>query len=114
MEEKIVEYDGTHFRNTDNRVVEHLKKENSCEYRFIPLTDKAMSIIEKTQALNPNSDFMFVRDGERLTPRAIAYWLEKYYKRADDTYKSPHLIRRTTASILHTAGMPKRYIRTSR
>lgn len=111
MEEKVVEYDGTHFRNTGTRVVEHLKKENSCEYRFIPLTDKAMSIIAKAQALNLDSDFMFVRDGERLTARAIVYWLEKYCKRADVKYKSPHSIRRTTASLLHTAGMPLDMVR---
>lgn len=118
MEEKVIEYDGTQFKSNGTRVVEHLKKENSCEYRYIPLTDKALSIIAKTQALNPDGDFMFVRDGERLTARAVVYWLEKYCRRADVTYKSPHSIRRTTASLLHMAGnafgYDKRYTRTSR
>lgn len=99
------------FKSNGTRVVEHLKKENSCEYRHIPLTNKALSIIAKTQALNPDGDFMFVRDGERLTARAVVYWLEKYCRRADITYKSPHSIRRTTASLLHTAGMPLDMIR---
>ena len=30
---------------------------------------------------------------------------------ADVTYKSPHSIRRTTASLLHTAGMPLDMVR---
>ncbi len=53
--------------------MEHLKKENNSEYRFIPLTDRANQIIEKARELNPNGEFIFERDGERLTARAVTY-----------------------------------------
>ena len=61
--------------------------------------------------MNPDEDFMFVRNGERITTRAFTYWLEKYCRMADTTYKSPHSIRRTLASLLHTAGMPLDMVR---
>ena len=86
--------------------MEHLKKENNSEYRFIPLTDRANQIIEKARELNPNGEFIFERDGERLTARAVTYWLSKYCRDAGITYKSPHCTRRTTASRLSTKGMP--------
>lgn len=111
MEENIVLADGDTFKSAGTKIVEHLKKENESEYRFIPLTDKALEIIEKAKELNPNDEFIFVRDGERLTKRIVTYWLSKYCKEAGITYKSPHCTRRTTASRLHTAGMPLDMIR---
>lgn len=111
MEENIVLADGDIFKSAGTKIVEHLKKENESEYRFIPLTDKALEIIEKAKELNPNDEFIFVRDGERLTKRIVTYWLSKYCKEAGITYKSPHCTRRTTASRLHTAGMPLDMIR---
>lgn len=106
MEENIVVSDGNTFKSAGTQIVEHLKKENDSEYRFIPLTDKALKIIQKSKELNPDSEFIFVRDGERLTKRAVTYWLSKYCKESGITYKSPHCTRRTTASRLHAAGMP--------
>ena len=111
MEENVVLADGDTFKSAGTKIVEHLKKENESEYRFIPLTDKALEIIEKAKELNPNDEFIFVRDGERLTKRIVTYWLSKYCKEAGITYKSPHCTRRTTASRLHTAGMPLDMIR---
>lgn len=55
MEEKLLEFNGEEFRSSGVQVVEHLKKENDSEYRFIPLTDKAISIIRKSKELNPNA-----------------------------------------------------------
>jgi integrase len=91
--------------------VEHLKKENNSEYRFIPLTDRANQIIENARELNPDGEFIFERGGERLTARAVTYWLSKYCRDAGITYKSPHCTRRTTASRLSTKGMPLDKIR---
>ena len=111
MEENVVLADGDTFKSAGTKILEHLKKENESEYRFIPLTDKALEIIVKAKELNPNDEFIFVRDGERLTKRIVTYWLSKYCKEAGITYKSPHCTRRTTASRLHTAGMPLDMIR---
>ena len=99
-----------HSKST-SQIVEHLKKENESEYRFISLTDVAKEIIRKARELNPNGEFIFERNGERLTARAVTYWLSKYCRDAGITYKSPHCTRRTTASRLSTEGMPLDKIR---
>lgn len=111
MEEKVFVFDGEKFKSAGVQIVEHLKKENDSEYRFIPLTNKAKEIIRKTRELNPDGEFIFERDGERLTARAVTYWLSKYCRNSGITYKSPHCTRRTTASRLSNAGMPLDKIR---
>lgn len=68
-------------------------------------------IIRKARELNPDGEFIFERNGERLTARAVTYWISKYYRDAGITYKSPHCTRRTTASRLGTEGMPLDKIR---
>ncbi len=111
MEEKVVVFDGDKFKSEGVQIVEHLKKENDSEYRFIPLTDRANEIISNARELNSDGDFIFERNGVRLTARAITYWLNKYCRDAAITYKSPHCTRRTTASRLSTSGMPLDKIR---
>ncbi len=111
MEEKVHIFDGEKFKSAGVQIVEHLKKENESEYRFIALTDVAKEIIRKARELNPEGEFIFERNGERLTARAVTYWLSKYCRDAGVTYKSPHCTRRTTASRLSTAGMPLDKIR---
>ena len=39
MEEKVLVFDGDNFKSAGVQIVEHLKKENESEYRFISLTD---------------------------------------------------------------------------
>jgi integrase len=111
MEEKVLVFDGENFKSAGVQIVEHLKKENDSEYRFILLTDVAKEIIRKARELNPDGEFIFERNGERLTARAVTYWLSKYCRDAGVTYKSPHCTRRTTASRLSNAGLPLDMIR---
>ena len=111
MEEKVLVFDGENFKSAGVQIVEHLKKENDSEYRFILLTDVAKEIIRKARELNPDGEFIFEINGERLTARAVTYWLSKYCRDAGITYKSPHCTRRTTASRLSTEGMPLDKIR---
>ena len=79
-------------------VVEHTKTYTD---RVVPLVPKAILILEKiretTPTLNPDS-FIFVRDGERVTSRQIAYILEKYAERTGNPVKSTHKMRKTFAS----------------
>ena len=111
MEEKVLAFDGENFKSDGVQIVEHLKKENDSEYRYIPLTDVANEVIEKAKELNPNGEFIFERNGERLSARTVTYWLSKYCRDAGVTYKSPHCTRRTTASRMSTKGMPLDKIR---
>ena len=52
-------------------VVEHTKTNRD---RFVVLVPKAINILQK---IGHTGDYIFMRDGERLTSRQIAYVLEK-------------------------------------
>ena len=51
------------------------------------------------------SSMAFMRDGERITSRQIAYVLEKYAERQGTATKSTHKMRKTYASNLNANGV---------
>jgi len=61
--------------------------------------------------MNPDGEFIFEVNGERLTANSVTYFLRRYCKEAGVKYKSPHCTRRTTASRLATNGLPLDKIR---
>ena len=81
-------------------VVEHTKTNRD---RYVPLVPKAISILEK---IPKQGSYIFMRDGERITTRQIAYVLEKYAERQGTVTKSTHKMRKTYASILNANGVP--------
>lgn len=81
-------------------VVEHTKSNRD---RFVVLVPKAIDILQK---IPHEGEYIFMRDGERLTSRKIAYVLEKYAERQGVRTKSTHAIRRTFASKLNANGAP--------
>ena len=81
-------------------VVEHTKTNRD---RFVVLVPKAIGIIQKMER---TGDYLFMRDGKRLTSRQIAYVLEKYAERHGIATKSTHKMRKTFASNLNANGVP--------
>lgn len=63
------------------------------------------------QKLERQSEYVFVRNGERITSRQIAYILEKYAERKGLTIKSTHKMRKTFTSNLNAKGVPLDCIR---
>jgi integrase len=89
------------------KIVEYVKHDISSGYRTIPLTDKALKILEEVKKLSEGHVYLFTQsNGERLTSRSFNYWLWKYCWDAGISFKSSHCIRRTFASRLFAAGMP--------
>lgn len=86
-------------------IVEHTKTNRD---RFVVLIPKAIHILQK---LEHQSEFIFIRDGERITSRQVAYVLEKYAERQGLTTKSTHKMRKTFASNLNASGVPLDCIR---
>lgn len=86
-------------------VVEHTKTNRD---RFVVLVPKAINILQK---IGQTGDYIFMRDGERLTSRQIAYVLEKYAERQGLSTKSTHKMRKTFASNLNASGVPLDCIR---
>ena len=86
-------------------VVEHTKSHTD---RFVCLVPKAINILQK---IPRNSEYIFVRNGERITSRQVAYVLEKYAKDMGVKTKSTHKMRKTYASNLNAYGVPLDSIR---
>ena len=86
-------------------IVEHTKTNRD---RFIVLVPKAVNIV---QQIERTGDYIFMRNGQRITSRQIAYVLEKYAKRQGVATKSTHKMRKTFASNLNAGGVPLDCIR---
>ena len=86
-------------------IVEHTKTNRD---RFVVLVPKAIEILQK---MEKTGEYMFTRNGERLTSRQIAYVLEKYAERQGVATKSTHKMRKTFASNLNASGVPLDCIR---
>ena len=56
-------------------------------------------------------EYLFERDGERITSRQITYILEKYASKSKIPAKRRHKIRKTLASSLNANGVPVDTIR---
>lgn len=86
-------------------VVDHTKTN---EDRFVVVIPKAKELLAK---IEPQGEYLFMRNGERLTARQVAYVLEKYAERQGVKTKSTHKMRKTYASNLSSKGVPLDAIR---
>lgn len=81
-------------------VVEHTKTHND---RFVVLVPKAIEILKRIER---TGEYIFMRNGERIRGRQIAYVLEKYAERMNLSTKSTHKMRKTFTSRLASNGVP--------
>ena len=81
-------------------VAEHTKTNTD---RFVALIPKAKEIFDR---IEHTDEFIFTRDGKRLTSRQLNYVLEKYAERTNRKTKSSHKIRKTYASMLNANNVP--------
>ncbi|WP_289284522.1 tyrosine-type recombinase/integrase, partial [Parablautia intestinalis] len=86
-------------------VVEHTKANRD---RFVILVPKAITILQK---IPKQGKYIFMRNGERITARQIAYVLEKFAERQGVRTKSTHKMRKTYASNLNANSVPLDCIR---
>ena len=85
--------------------MEHTKTNRD---RFVILVPKAKAILAKIER---QGDYIFTRNGERITSIRIATILRKYARYNGVTIKSSHKIRKTFASNLNASGVPLACIR---
>lgn len=92
---------------TDNSysVVEHTKTNRD---RFVIVVPKAVDILSK---IKRTGEYIFMRDGERITSIRIATILRKYANCYSVPLKSSHKLRKTYASNLNANGVPLDCIR---
>ena len=101
----IVREEVRNQQNSQLEVVEHTKTNRD---RYVIVIPKALEIIKK---IPKQGEYLFMRDGKRITARQISYVLEKYAQRQGVATKSTHKMRKTYASMLNTAGVPLDCIR---
>ena len=92
---------------TENRfeVVEHTKTNQD---RFVILVPKA---IETLKRIERQGEYMFMRDGKRITANRIAVILRMFARYEGISVKSSHKMRKTYASNLNASGVPLDCIR---
>ncbi len=104
------------FTKPRNVIVDHLKKKNDSEDRYLYLAEKALTILSQVKEVNdrkrfPEEGFIFRTEEGRTTRRQIAYCIEKACAKIGMPVKSAHDIRRTVASVLYSNGIPLDEIR---
>lgn len=95
-------------RQTGRTIVDHTK--SSAGIRSLFIIEQARDIIDLIIAVNKRNgyndeSFMFVNAGERIYDSAVRTRLEKYCKKANIVYRSPHKIRKTWISTLIDEGL---------
>lgn len=81
------------------KVVSHTK---TFYDRTVVLPREAVKALERIRLYkDPNVEWIFHKDGERLTERQMVYALEKYSRHRKKEYKSTHKIRKTFGSNLY-------------
>ncbi|MCR5321725.1 MAG: site-specific integrase [Lachnospiraceae bacterium] len=91
--------------NNTVSVAEHTKTNTD---RYVYLIPEALDILEH---LPREGEYLFMRNGGRLTSRKINYVLEKYAERNGLKTKSSHKMRKTYASMCNANGVPIDFIR---
>ena len=92
---------------TDNsyEVVEHTKTNRD---RFVIVVPKTIDILKR---IEKQGEYIFMRDGERITSIRIATILRKFARSEGMPLKSSHKMRKTYASNLNANGVPLDCIR---
>ncbi len=84
---------------------ERIKGNQSTGFRQIPLTDKALAIVEKTRCLYPDTEYLFMRDGRQLVLNTFNMELKRTCQKLGIKYRSSHQIRFTVATMLYEQGV---------
>ncbi len=95
-------------REQENNVVRVEEHTKTYQDRFVTLVPKAIELLNRIER---QGEYIFMRNGERITSRQIAYVLEKYAERKGVGTKSTHKMRKTYASLLNANGVPLDCIR---
>lgn len=92
------------FVDNENQIIEDIKGHQKEGKRFMPLTPSAKAILEKIRQTNPNSEYIFIRNGQPLATVTFNRHLKKCCEELGIEYRSSHKIRFSTASIMYKNG----------
>lgn len=95
-------------RNQETNTYEIEEHTKTHEDRYVMLIPQALELFNQ---IDRHGEYVFMRNGERLTSRQIQYVLEKYAERNDKIVKRSHKMRKTFASRLANAGVALDFVR---
>lgn len=98
--------DDLSFSSGIRTTVPHIKGNTDKGFRYQPLTENALEILQRIKVLNPDGEFILMQNGKQLPPSTFSEHLKKYCMEAGIKPHSSHKIRFTNASILYNSGMP--------
>lgn len=106
--EKFDKTDINNIKSLGFEVVDYTKSE--CGDRWIPLTERALYLINRIKHINQENnnkykDFLFVRNGNVMSPDAIDTQLLHGCKYIGISIRTMHKIRKTYASTLYKNGV---------
>lgn len=81
------------FVDDKNKIVEDIKGHASEGKRYMPLTPKAKEILAQIQILNPDSEYIFIRNGQPLATVTFNRRLKKCCEKLGIVYRSSHKLR---------------------
>ena len=93
------------FVDNDKQIVEDIKGHAKEGKRLMPLTPTAKEILDIVRQLNPDSDYIFIRNGQPLSTCTFNRHLKKCCDELGIEYRSPHKLRFSTASIMYKNGV---------
>ena len=93
------------FVNEKNEIVEDIKGHTEAGRRNMPLTPAAKQILKQIRQLNPDSDYILIRDGHPLATVTFNRRLKKCCEELGIEYRSSHKLRFSTASIMYKNGV---------
>lgn len=75
------------------------------------LAEKVMKAVEILKRIEKQGEYIFMRNGERITANRIAVILRQFARYEGMPVKSSHKMRKTYASTLNANGVPLDFIR---
>ncbi|MEY8356761.1 tyrosine-type recombinase/integrase [Lachnospiraceae bacterium 54-53] len=93
------------FVDDKNKIVEDIKGHADAGKRFMPLTPRAKEILSEIRIQNPDSEYIFIRNGQPLSTATFNRHLKKCCEELGIEYRSSHKLRFSTVSIMYEHGM---------
>lgn len=90
--------------NDKNEIVPCCKGHTEAGMRYLPLTDACSRILNEVKRINPDSEYLFIRDSKPLATVTFNRRIKKCCEELGINYRSSHKIRFATASIMHKNG----------
>ncbi len=92
------------FMNEKNEIIPYCKGHTEAGMRYLPLTNACKRILNEVKRVNPDSEYIFIKDSRPLATVTFNRRIKKCCEGLGIEYRSSHKVRFSTASILHKNG----------